>query len=278
MVTPNFNYVDLFSEIPKNVNFAGYVRSLLKETYISIKSSNKDRVDGNFLKLIYCHHVFDDQVDEFKITIEMLQKHGEFISTKKCLDIAQGKSPLDGKYYHISFDDGFRNIYKNAFPVLIHFNIPALFFVPTSFIEAPFNIVSNYCIETLKVGAPIELVTWDDLEQMINCNIDIGSHTKHHVNLASISNDSNRMLDEILGSKDELESRLGVKSHYFSWPFGEKKHINDTSIDYIKNAGYAACFSAIRGDIQPKETDIFYIPRNHFEVNWSLSSKKYFLL
>jgi len=278
MVNQNSNYVDLFSEIPKNPSLTRYARSLLKEAYITIKSSNKKTADGNFLRLIYCHHVFDDQVDLFRTTIEMLQRHGEFINTKKCLDIAQGKSPLDGKYYHISFDDGFKNIYKNALPVLTYFNIPALFFVPTSFIEATFNVVSNYSIKTLQVGAPIELVTWDNLEEMMSCNIDIGSHTKHHVNLASISNNSNRMLDEILGSKDELVSRLGVKPLYFSWPFGEKKHINATSIDYIKNAGYTACFSAIRGDIQPKETDIFYIPRNHFEVNWSSSSKKYFLL
>ena len=274
----NPNYVDLFSDFGNNMHPGSYARSLLKETYIRCSLPFKRGSNDNFLRLIYCHHVFDDQVEQFQKLIEELLKDGEFVSSEKCLDIIQGKVELDGRYYHISFDDGFKNIYKNALPILKLFNIPSLFFVPTSLIEAPFNVVKDYCLNTLRLKSPLELVTWSDLECMADCNMDIGSHTKHHVDLASISNNNDILLDEVLGSKEELEKRLGVKALYFSWPFGEKKHIDHKSIDCIKNSGYSACFSAIRGDVEPIKTDIFYIPRNHFEVEWSWASKEYFLL
>jgi len=265
--------------IPRKRKPLNNIYSFLRNTYIStVFSINKISNNDNFLRLIYCHHVFDDQEQCFREVIELLLGNGNFITTDHCIRILKGESQLDGNYYHLSFDDGFKNIYDNAFPILSEYKIPSLFFVPTAFIGAQTTVAKEYCINSLGMLSTLEIVEWSDLEEMVDYGIDIGSHTRHHVNLFKISGQTNRLHDEICGSKYDIEKHLGIPCKYISWPYGEAKHIDVDSVNFIKESGYNACFSAIRGDVNPMSTDIFYIPRNHFEVEWPANHLKYFLL
>jgi hypothetical protein len=84
------------------------------------------------------------------------------------------------------------------------------------------------------------------------------------------------MEDEILGSKKELEANLNYECKYISWPFGKLTDADSKSLKMVKDAGYAACFGAFRGTVEPGTTDIFSIPRHHFEVQWPISHVEYF--
>ncbi len=83
--------------------------------------------------------------------------------------------------------------------------------------------------------------------------------------------------DEILGSKQEIERHLGLECKYISWPYGRLDDTDEESLEMVKNAGYHACFGAFRGTVVPENTDLFSIPRHHFEVQWPISHIEYFL-
>lgn len=248
---------------------------LLRHILLSLISSLTSQENGNFLRCIYCHYVFDDQVELFKTTLIKLIKIGSFIDTETCIGMLEGKIPIEGRYFHLSFDDGFRNIYKNALPILRELHIPAIVYVPTAFIGANYEIIKNYCLNIARYWGIIETMTWEDLKTMQLYDVEIGSHTRTHVQLSDL-HDPERLRDEILGSKLDLEHHLGTECKYISWPFGKKQAIHQTALKIIQDVGYRACFGSFRGTIIPRETEIYSIPRNHFEIQWPLSHTIFF--
>ena len=254
----------------------GKSRAILRDLIVSASAVLNKYSQDQFLRGLYCHYVFDDQKDDFNRLILKLKKIGKFIDTNTCIQMLQGKKEIDGRYFHLSFDDGFRNNYTNAFPILKFHEVPAIFFIPTSLIEANWKDTKKFCLKTTQYTSVIEMLKWEDLDQMISAGYEIGSHTKTHARFSDISHDTDLMRDEILESKLEIEKTLNYKCKYISWPYGRLTDANKTSLEMTKNAGYQACFGAFRGTITPGETDAFSIPRHHFEVQWPMSHIEYF--
>ena len=251
-------------------------RAFIRNALLSVSSSVLKGQENAFLRCFYCHYVFDDQKDEFENLIVHLKSMGEFVSADDCIKMLTGQKVIDKKYFHLSFDDGFRNNYTNAFTILNKHNVPAIFYVPSSLIEADWNTTKDYCLNTTKHRGVIEMMRWSDLHHMIDEGYEIGSHTKTHARFAEISSIHELMVDEILGSKIELENNLNIECKYISWPFGKLTDADPKSLKMVKDAGYLACFGAFRGTVRPGSTDIFSIPRHHFEPQWPISHVEYF--
>ena len=188
----------------------------------------------------------------------------------------EGREPIDRPYFHLSFDDGFRNVYTNALPVLERHGVPAIAFVPSAVIGADRSEVRRYCVEIARYRRPIEVMAWSDVRDFVARGGEIGSHTRTHVRLADISLDPARLRDEIAGSKEEIEDRLGRACDYISWPFGRRADIDAAALEAVRAAGYRACFGAFRGSIRRGRTDRFGVPRHHFEAHWPISHVTYF--
>ena len=229
-----------------------------------------------FLRGVYCHYVFDDQREDFERIITRLKTQGQFVDTDTCLDMVEGRRPVDGPYFHLSFDDGFRNVFTNALPVLQRHGVPAIFFVPTAFVEADWETARRYCLETAAYHGVIEMVKWEDLRAMVAAGFEVGSHTMTHARFSDISADPKRLELELAGSKQMMEAKLGRECKYISWPYGTLQDADDTSLQMAAKAGYRGCFGAIRGSIQPGRTDRYRIPRHHFEAQWPVRHVSYF--
>ncbi|SDL41967.1 Polysaccharide deacetylase [Salinimicrobium catena] len=67
---------------------------------------------------------------QFRKQLEELSRHGEFISLEKLLEFQH--RPLDRNYILISFDDGLKEQYELAKPILDEMGVPAAFFINTS--------------------------------------------------------------------------------------------------------------------------------------------------
>lgn len=230
------------------------------------------------LRLLYCHYVFNDQVSQFAAKLRYLSTIGSFVSAQEVVNIASGIGSLERPCFHLSFDDGFRNIITNALPVLRDLGIPATFFVPTAVIGADEDRVRNFCINVTNHPGVIELASWDELGRAQEQGLEMASHTRNHVRLSEISSDSSRLQDELFGSRQDLERHLGLKCRYISWPYGRVSDIDEVALSCIRSAGFEACFGAFRGRIERGVTDRFYLPRHHFEAQWPLNHVKYFAL
>jgi peptidoglycan/xylan/chitin deacetylase (PgdA/CDA1 family) len=244
--------------------------------YLSAVAAMSRGCGDRFLRCVYCHYVFDDQRAAFERIIRSLQQIGHFVDTDTCVQMCQGTKPIDGRYFHLSFDDGFRNNFTNAVPILRDLGVHAAFYVPSAFVGADYATVREYCLESTRYRGVIEMMSWDDLQAMVEQGFEVGSHTRRHARFSMISGDAARMEDEIAGSKREIETKLGRPCKYIAWPYGRLVDADSASLEVAKRAGYAACFGAFRGTVRPGQTDLFRIPRHQFEPQWPLSHILYF--
>ncbi|MFW6195004.1 MAG: polysaccharide deacetylase family protein [Chloroflexota bacterium] len=225
---------------------------------------------------MYCHYVFDDQTDNFRRIISELSSLGQFVSTDRCLAMIRGDEPIDGRYFHLSFDDGFRNVITNGLPVLKEYGVPAMLFVPTGLIDADYETVRDYCLNRTGYAGVIETVTWGDLERALEDGFDVGSHTRTHARLSDVV-DEDVLEDEIAGSREDIQQKLGSDCPYISWPYGSPNDIDQRGISVVRRVGYHALFGAFRGSVQEGgATDQYFVPRHHFEVQWPVRHVKYF--
>jgi peptidoglycan/xylan/chitin deacetylase (PgdA/CDA1 family) len=271
-------YATQWSQATPNLpmGVTGHARSVLRSAVLSVSSAAHTSIGDSFLRCLYCHLVFDDQVARFDQLIGQLTRIGQFVDTDTCVDMLSAKKPIDGRYFHLSFDDGFRNNFTNALPILRRHKVPAMFFVPTALVGAPWQVARSYCLERTLLNGVVELLTWDDLKGMRDAGYDIGSHTQTHARFADISGNAALLQEELLGSKGDLEARLGMECRYISWPYGRLSDADAVSLKMTQRAGYSACFGAFRGTVVPGVTDPFSIPRHYFEVHWPLSHVRYF--
>ncbi|MDO8281314.1 MAG: polysaccharide deacetylase family protein [Thermodesulfovibrionia bacterium] len=141
----------------------------------------------------------------------------------------------------ITFDDGFKDNYTHAYPVLKKNNVPAAVFVASCFIGDK------------------EGLSKDDMAIMQKGGIRFGAHTMTHKVLAELIRDA--AVREICDSKSALEEILQEKVNYFAYPYGKRgRDFTDETMQVVKDAGFIAAFATDNGFIT-EENDIFALKR-----------------
>jgi peptidoglycan/xylan/chitin deacetylase (PgdA/CDA1 family) len=116
------------------------------------------------------------------------------------VDALEGKGKLPDRAVVITFDDGWLDQYEDAFHILKQYGFTATFFVYTS-----------------AIGLGPAFMTWDELREMQRAGMIIGAHSRTHPDLtkAGVS-----LVDEINGSRDDIQRNLGVTPNLFAYPYG----------------------------------------------------------
>ncbi len=117
----------------------------------------------------------------------------------------------------ITFDDGYRETYEFAYPILRRFELPATIYLPAMYIETqrPFDF-GGFGQTAEQRPAPM---TWEMARDMTRSGlITIGAHTATHADLSQAkADDAMRELDEC----DRLiEKRVGTAPRHFAYPWG----------------------------------------------------------
>ena len=251
----------------KDVGISGSsVRASLRGAYLTIAGTLAREPKGDFLHCLYLHGVYDDQVENFRSLLDALLDIGRFIGTSEVFDILEDRAKLNGRLFHLSFDDGFDNNYRNAFPSLSERGIHAAFFVPSTLVGASDSFVLEHWWAPEQ--SPTRFMTWSQVRELSDCGHEIASHTRTHKRLRSEDQRPDQLRDQIRGSKQEIEDQLGSACRYIAWPFGTARDIDDAAHREIIAAGYDGGFSAVRGSASP-ETSRYSVLRHHFEADWS---------
>ena len=124
--------------------------------------------------------------------------------------------PLPPKPIVLTFDDGWKNQYIYAFPLLKKYGFTATFFIFT-------NAIGHK-----------NFLSWDQVKEMNDAGMTIGGHTKTHPYLTRIS-DPTLLEKEISGGKQIIEEHLGHPIDTFAYPFGL---YNATTTRAVAKAGY----------------------------------------
>jgi len=143
-----------------------------------------------------------------------------------------------GKVVGITFDDGYQNNLQYALPTLKKMGFSATCYAVSS-------MLGGQNSWDLGIGvAQKPLMSKENFLEWLAAGMDVGSHTRTHADLTAISFPS--LVEEIQGSKIELESDLGCEVRHFCYPYGR---FNDTSLDQARSAGYVTATTTQRGRV-----------------------------
>ena len=251
-------------------------RAFARARLLDLRAARPPTLRETFLTPIFCHYVFDDQREDFAAILRHLKSLGTFVDTATCVAMTKGERPIDGRYFHLSFDDGLKNMLINAAPIMKAEGIPAIVFVNSALSTASPEEQAEHCRTVTRYPAPVEHMTWDEVRALRDTGIEIGAHTRRHPRLSDISGDAARLEDEIVGCKTDIEAALGEPCRHFAWPYGKPSDIDAAAQAVVQQAGFESNFGMIRRPVQPGKTSVFEIPRHHFEVQWPLRHIAYF--
>jgi len=142
--------------------------------------------------------------------------------------LAQGR-PLPEKPVILTFDDGYRDAYENAFPLLQKYGFKGVFFVLTEFVD---ENMPDY-------------LAWNQIEEMNAAGMEIEPHTKNHPDLRGKSHDY--LIWQMLGSAQTVEAHIGRFPRFFAYPSG---HYDAGVLAVAQEIGLWGAVTTHQGTIQ----------------------------
>jgi len=143
------------------------------------------------------------------------------------MDYLKYGRPLPDNPVLITFDDGYRDNYTNAYLILKKYGYTATFFLVTGLI-----------------GNDDRYMTWDQVRDMQKNGFVFGSHTVSHQPLTKMNAD--KALAELTESAAEIQRQLGAKPRYFAYPTGAYNRKVEV---LTRQAGYRAAFAICFGQV-----------------------------
>ena len=266
----------------------------------------------------------------FEQQLDSIGRSFRFISLDELGARLESGKEFDRPVAAITFDDGYRDFYYVALPVLKAKCIPATLFVVTATIGAaslhlhdklylllsrrfgsgawkrselagllqalgitlpdmgatnPFQ-ATRALLEALpqadlkrvvralesEVSIPEEalqsfcVLTWEMLDEIRRAGVSIGSHTRTHILMTNES--GQRLRDEVVGSRRELERKLDIQVRHFAYPSG---HFDPASVNAVAAAGYRFAYTACTH--RDRRFPLLTIPRTVFWENSCLNAR-----
>ncbi|GFH41851.1 deacetylase [Lactococcus hodotermopsidis] len=167
-----------------------------------------DVVDGNTLFV---------PADEFEMEMMALKNAGYYTLTPEeaYRVLTTNEKPAE-KIVWVTFDDGYKNAYDTAMPILSRLEMTGSFFIITGMRDDEDKM-------------PDEML----LKMKQNSLISLESHTVNHPDLEYLTND--QADSELRDSKQELDRLLKQKTSVICYPAGR---YNNETAELAENAGY----------------------------------------
>lgn len=219
-----------------------------------------------------------------------------------CIDAGRRLPP---RAILVTFDDGYDDNYRIAYPILRDLDMSAMFFVSTGHIDSGMPYAYDWLVHMVCTTSAGELrapelgrqwdlpdslagrravvrelldalkfhdavlqssliarleqewgmprrehpdcrpMTWEQLREMRQGGMEVGSHGVNHLMLAKLSTAD--MAKEVHDSKHRLESELGAPVQALSYPVGGMNAFNATVTETVRAAGFGLACSYIAG-------------------------------
>lgn len=220
-----------------------FIETKLTDIPVFLVSSQKDTVP------ILMYHKVSPYPQHggpgLRVTPAMFEKQMKYLSERGFHTISPDdlvsywdkKKPLPSRPILLTFDDGYEDNYRFAFPILKKFGYTATIFLV-------YNDIGKYNVwdDNHNVARQIKLMNWPQIRIMQKYGISMQSHTLTHPNLTSLNiQDAQK---EISLSKQKLEKALSVPVDFIAYPYGRRNPVIDR---IARQAGYKAGFSTILG-------------------------------
>jgi peptidoglycan/xylan/chitin deacetylase (PgdA/CDA1 family) len=170
------------------------------------------------MRAVLTYHSIDDSGSPISVRPDAFERHVRWLVSGRVqvtalADLAE--CSVDAQAVALTFDDGFANFATRAAPLLTAHGLPVTLFVVTDRVGG-----TNEWNGRPAAGIPtFPLLDWAALERLATAGITLGAHTRTHRSLAQL--DAAAIEDEIGGSAECLQSRIGVAPQAFAYPYGD---------------------------------------------------------
>jgi peptidoglycan/xylan/chitin deacetylase (PgdA/CDA1 family) len=173
--------------------------------------------------------------EAFSWQLEWLVANREVVSLDTAVE--RWHEPDADRLVVLTFDDGYRDTYTTAFPLMAGRRVPFTLYLSTEMIES---------IPTESGAEPLR---WDQIETMVDSGlVTVGSHTHTHRDLRFASADET--LWEVESADSIIDARLGVRPRHFAYPWG---YWGESAHDVVRQRYESAVLGApiSRSDFDP---------------------------
>lgn len=210
-----------------------------------------------YAPILLYHHVGGPRAGRFNVTpaqfaeqLKWLRDQGyRSVSIDDIAAALQGGPPLPPKPIAITFDDGWRNQYDFALPLLSEFGFKATFFV-----------VSGW------VGRGSTLMTWKEIRDLRARGHWIGSHSVTHG--AATKQADNVLAYEVIQSRNAISRELGGPPTAYAYPLGS---LDGRAEALVRAAGFVAAVGVPANPLQ-REAQLYRLNRIEVRGGYSLGN------
>ncbi len=206
----------------------------------------KHRADSGQRAAILCYHSISAHYDSRYDPLDprRFESHLQFLSAKchpitmdALVEAIGSGRDLPERAVVVTFDDGYRDNFEVALPLLLKYRVPATIYVVTGYIDGEVELAEPPHFSPL---------SWEQMIQMQHTGlVTFGAHGRTHRILSTLS-----QLEwgcEIADSKRMLEERLGIPIRHFAYPNGRGKDIPRGAGRLLQGSGFVSACSTIWG-------------------------------
>jgi len=207
--------------------------------------SNYSLAGNNHCVVLLYHQFSDEGPRSTSISPLLFENHliylkendFQVLPLKKVIERLQMHSPLPEKCVSLTADDGYLSIYKEAYPLLVKYQVPMSVFVSTEAIDKQYS----------------SMMSWDHLRQ-ISSLVEVYNHSVTHQHLVNQSEEM--VISEVSTAQLRIKQELSQEDKFFAYPYGE---FDEKTYQLINELGYVA-FGQHSGAIGNK-SDFLNLPR-----------------
>lgn len=183
--------------------------------------------------ILQYHHVSSNTpritsvtLDEFRTHMEYLRDNGfSVLPLEDIVSALREGSPLPDRSVAITFDDGYRNNYDAAYPLLREFGWPFTLFISSDLVGSNDALYLN----------------WEQIREMAANGATIANHGLTHLYLLAREEGEDdtawirRIEREIVDAEARIEKETGQNHRLFAYPYGE---YDDTIQQLVSRLGF----------------------------------------
>ncbi len=163
--------------------------------------------------LIY-HRVGGGTTDELDLDTNAFSRQIAQLRGHQVLSLDAALDRLDADdgtpSFVLTFDDGFLDVYRNAWPLLREHDMPFTIYLASGFVSQPMRWEGSTARGTVGTG-----LSWAQLSEMVASGLcTVGNHTHNHARPEELTE------AEIDDCTAAIEHHLGVTPRHFTFPWG----------------------------------------------------------